>query len=381
MDIQDIQLQKKGVAKYYQLQEDIYRRIRNGELKIGDSLPGERQLAQMYNVAHMTVRQAIAKLVEVGVLCRQHGSGTFVASDRKIPIRSKNNPSNPKAISVLLPASYTKDSKIQAPYIKHGILEAVYQVMSQPDFQVNIAYFPPDETSTISPLEKCLNNNVAGVIFWYIDTPKNNLLLDEMKERKIPFVLVNNYSINPYDYVVVDSRKGAAEMMKHLASLGHSKIAYLNSDESATSVKERKQGFLDGVKKYQLKGSKEFMVPIRQIKKGSLQDILKQLVEDGFSAIFAYNDFLAIKSVRELQGMGVKVPEQISLVGFDDIDISQYVLPALTTVRQDFYKIGLQAAKILLKKISCKGKKSPVLSAIKLTPNLVIRESSRSYNE
>ncbi len=361
-----------GIPKYYQLQERIYDLIKNGNMKVGDKLPGERELARQFNVAHMTARHAVQSLVNTGVLHKQHGKGTFVANLKKLSTSEIEGKAVSKTVTVVLPA-VPKSPKITVTFMRSGILEAVCEAMSEVNYQVNISYFNYSEKS--SPLERCIANSPGGIIFWHNETPKNLFMLKELNERGIPFVLVNNYSNQPYDYVVAENRIGALKMVEHLHELGHRKIAYVDRQENETSVNERREGFLEGIKKFDLNESGIITLKY-DFNEDDMRECVKDLVNRKFTAIFAHNDMAAISVIESLREMNVKVPDEISVVGYDNIDMAQFLTPPLTTVHQDFHEMGRKAAEILLGKMTGNSGRKKFNGKIRLVPELVVRESS-----
>ncbi|HBC89099.1 MAG TPA: hypothetical protein DCZ94_19340 [Lentisphaeria bacterium] len=370
MNIRASSIHEPGIPKYYQLQEKIFGLIKSGNMKVGDKLPGERELARQFNVAHMTARHAVQTLVNTGVLHKQHGKGTFVANLKKLSVSEIEGKSVSKTVTVVLPA-VPKSPKITVTFMRSGILEAVCEAMSEVNYQVNISYFNYSEKS--SPLERCISNNPGGVIFWHNETPKNLFMLKELNERGIPFVLVNNYSSEPYDYVVAENRAGSLKVVEYLHELGHRKTAYIDRQENESSVNERRAGFLEGIKKFDMNESENVTMK-SDFTEDDMRKCVKDLVDRKFTAIFAHNDMAAISVIEVLREMKIKVPEEMSVVGFDNIDMAQFMTPSLTTVHQDFHEMGRTAAEILLRKMT--GNAKNVHGKVKIVPDLIVRESS-----
>jgi len=372
MNIRTTAIQEPGIPKYYQLQNRIFDLIKSGNMKVGDKLPGERELARQFNVAHMTARHAVQTLVNTGVLHKQHGKGTFVANLTKLSTSEIEGRTAVKTVTVVLPA-VPKSPKITVAFMRSGILEAVCEAMSEVNCQVNISYFNFSEKS--SPLEKCMGCSPGGVIFWYNETPKNKFMLKELGERGVPVVLVNNYSSEPYDYVVAENRTGAMKMVEHLHGLGHRKIAYIDRQEDETSVNDRRAGFLEGIKKYKMPASENVTLKY-DFSDDDVRRCVKDLVDRKFTAIFAHNDMAAISVMEVLREMNVRVPDEMSVVGYDNIDMAQFLTPTLTTMHQDFHEMGRKAAEILLGKMTGNGGRRNFNGKIKLVPELVVRGSS-----
>jgi DNA-binding LacI/PurR family transcriptional regulator len=177
--------------------------------------------------------------------------------------------------------------------------------------------------------------------------------------------------------IILDHRRAAELALMHLRELGHDRIAFLrgqpNSADSATrweSIEEVAQEFGIRIRPelvLQLEGldsTPELGYPYGKA-------LLAKNIP--FTALFAYNDISAIGCIRAFQEAGLRVPDDVSVVGFDDIAIASFSIPTLTTVRQPLLKMGRMAAETLLDRIE---ERSAFLQDIRVEPELVIRRSS-----
>ncbi|AJY73347.1 LacI family DNA-binding transcriptional regulator [Paenibacillus beijingensis] len=203
-------------------------------------------------------------------------------------------------------------------------------------------------------------------------------LVSELKKRNIPYVIIDNQlPENTASSIAVDNYRGGYEAASHLLSLGHRNIAHLCGPELFLSTRERRSGFLDALKEA---GMEPFAVEQGDYDIEFGYETARKWLADGTlpTAVFAGDDYIAIGFMNALMEAGVRVPEQLSVVGYDDQDIASRLRPFLTTVRQPSERIGLAAADMLLRKIDGKTKRS---AGLKLKPELIIRQSTAARGE
>ncbi len=187
----------------------------------------------------------------------------------------------------------------------------------------------------------------------------------------VPVVLVNNFSY-PYS-ISVDQSLGAHQATAHLIALGHRRIAYVSLGTPSNTESMRFNGYHAALREYNLYVDEALVVPgyggiIGGIKAASqLLDLPEQP-----TAIFCFNDMTAVGMINGLLQRGYEVPRDFSVVGFDDLDISAYYHPTITTVRQPVYQLGREAAEIMFDLIGGNENISPKL----LEPELIVRDST-----
>jgi DNA-binding LacI/PurR family transcriptional regulator len=177
--------------------------------------------------------------------------------------------------------------------------------------------------------------------------------------------------------IVLDHHHAAHIALQHLVDLGHSRIAFMKGASFSSDSEVRWNAIREAARDLKLEILPELTVQI-DINDATPQlgyPFAKQLLERGapFTALFAYNDHSALGAIRAFQEAGLRVPDDISVVGFDDIQGAAYNTPSLTTVRQPLARMGTIAAQTLLERIegSLEGPKE-----IAVQPELMIRESS-----
>jgi DNA-binding LacI/PurR family transcriptional regulator len=177
--------------------------------------------------------------------------------------------------------------------------------------------------------------------------------------------------------VVLDHRRAAALALKYLKDLSHERIAFMIGNPLSSDSETRWEAIRDVSNQIGLKIDSELVAQISTDDPTPMlgYPIAKQLLarKKSFTALFAYNDISAIGAVRAFQEQGLRVPRDVSVIGFDDIPAAAFHMPSLTTVRQPLNRMGEVAAQILLERIE--GGKD-YSSEIAIEPELIVREST-----
>lgn len=206
----------------------------------------------------------------------------------------------------------------------------------------------------------------------------SGMLDDAMLERlarEIPIVLVAREQSGPRLHSLrVDNRTGAYLAVKHLISLGHHRIAHIAGPSDQFDARERFKGYRDAIEEAGLRVDSDLVVQGGFLEGGGLAAVLTLLKNaTAFTAVFAGNDQSALGARIALLRYGIRVPDDISLVGFDDLGLARTVEPELTTVRQPVHQLGCAAARA-----ACALAGGEVLAASAALPvELIVRGSTR----
>lgn len=170
----------------------------------------------------------------------------------------------------------------------------------------------------------------------------------QLNKTTVPTVLLDNYieHNNRVGYVGTDNYEGIDLAVSHLHQLGHKKIAFLNGSKNSMVSEQRQQSFINNISKYGLTADDNLMkfgyyVP------DCAKDHVPGFIKNGATAIMCASDLIASGVVKEIHKLGLKVPGDISVIGFDDLPIASAMSPSLTTVRQDRIDLGKSAFLLL----------------------------------
>ncbi len=216
-----------------------------------------------------------------------------------------------------------------------------------------------------------LERSVEGLIA--VDTPCRHRLT-------VPVVAVSGQPrVKGVTYVVIDHERAAELALGHLQQLGHTRLAFIQGQAFSSDTALRWQSF---ERQARCRGIAVDPRLVAQLEGDSSSPELGyaatcQLLSAGqpFTALVAFNDVSAIGAIRALRCAGRRVPEDVSVIGFDDIQSAAFHNPALTTIRQPLWKMGQLAASTLLRRIS-QGRRAAVPPVVMVEPELVVREST-----
>jgi LacI family transcriptional regulator len=226
-------------------------------------------------------------------------------------------------------------------------------------------------------LDMILSTRVDGVLFAPAGDPSiEHLRL--LEKRKIPFVLLDREVPGvESDRVLGDSKEGAKLLVEHLLELGHSRIALINGSSDTSTARNRLQGYKEALTQRDIGFDPQLALEVtfRGLENESVLSPLFAL-EKPPTAIFAANNFLAISIIRSLKSMNLRVPEDISLVGYDDLGFASELNPFLTVAVQPAYQFGYEGIGLLIDRIQGTAASEP--RTLLFPSEIVIRSSSIS---
>ena len=333
--------------------EYIQRQIEEGQFVPHEQIPTEMELAQQFGVSRITTKRALVELERSGYIYRKRGSGSYVrerqdsseVQDResKEMIPAKN------IISIVLP--YMVENG-HVGYIK-GIsdyLEATGYYLSLHSTDWN----PERERELLNRLPK---HGFVGIILYPVSTIYNQDIIHMHHLNGYPLVAIDQfYDGVPVPSVVSDNRNGSYMAARHLIEQGHRRVAYVSSIgiQYRNSVRDRYFGYFQALKDFGLPLDSELVVTdfYRELTSENThayyEEVARSLMTKGVTAIMMEHDQLALDMMAACYMAGIKVPEQLSIIGFDDIELAQHGEPPLTTIAQDFYEVGKYAAELMV---------------------------------
>lgn len=217
---------------------------------------------------------------------------------------------------------------------------------------------------------------VEGLIL--VDTPPQNGV-------SVPVVAVSGHRHVPgVTNIMLNHTRAARLALEYLKELGHRRIALIKGQAFSSDTEVRWKAVRSAAQSLDIEVEESLTIQLESDsptpKPG--YDVTRRLMESGktFTALFAFNDISAIGAIRALREMGMRVPEDISVVGFDDILSAAYQNPGLTTIRQPLREMGITAASTVLQRING-GAKAEYPKSIIVEPELVVRESTAPLRE
>jgi LacI family transcriptional regulator len=258
-----------------------------------------------------------------------------------------------------------------------GILEEATRQI----FAVKVYHLTHSNPENI--IRQIIEQRVAGIIFYPSASVEFDIILNEAGRKHIPCASANMSSASVGIGVTSDDFQGTRDAVKYLAGLGHRRISYISNKNREEFIVTRENGYIAGMKEH-VPGSGNMKIAYGintedDENQPLIRGILSKSGDKRPSAIVCYSDFIACDILRVAYQMGIKVPEELSLVGFADLIVAKRAVVPLTTVAQPFEEMGRVTANMLIDAI--KNKRSDILEKPenrKLEVKLVARKSTAS---
>tara|TARA_R110002095_G_scaffold184553_5_gene161750 strand:+ start:231 stop:1370 length:1140 start_codon:yes stop_codon:yes gene_type:complete len=361
--------EKTREPKHQQVLNSLLQDLGSGRFKEGEKLPTEMELAQCFAVSRPTVTKAVQELVQLGLVFRKAGAGTFVE-------KTKSN--QRRIFGLIVPE--LGDSEIFDPVCnqitnliqKQGHFVQWAGTNSKPFHRETIEH-------VFAACKQLIDAEVAGVFFAPFVTPgealnPNQKIVNGFRKAGIPVVLLDrDIEMFPhrsdFDLVGVDHLRAQARIARLLIDTGHRRIAFWLWDNVANTIQLRIAGaqhvFLESGIPFEQK-------LIQTCDPNNMQQVSTLIQKLNPDAIMCANDIFAAKLMKTLDMISVKVPEDLSVTGYDDVQYATLFRVPLSTLSQPCDKIGEIAVRLMNDRI-----KKPDLPAreVTLTPSLKIRES------
>jgi len=258
------------------------------------------------------------------------------------------------------------------------VVRGIEEVAQQDHLSIFLSVSNNDPEREVAVIETFHRRRVDAIIV--ADSRLTEQYEGHLVQIPVPTVLLNYQAEAKLEHlhsVSSDDYAGARVAVEYLLSLGHRAIGYLGAGNRPRSNRIRMQAYSDALASAGITPDPRWMCvsaprPPQHAEDVSIgQQFLPDLFESGVTAVFCYNDMVANGALLACRSLGVAVPEQLSLVGFDDIELAQYVIPPLTTVHQPKLRLGQVAMQMLLDLLAG----HPVQDAV-LPAELVVRSST-----
>ncbi|MFB1049883.1 LacI family DNA-binding transcriptional regulator [Paraliobacillus sp. JSM ZJ581] len=178
---------------------------------------------------------------------------------------------------------------------------------------------------------------------------------DYLAKLKVPIVLLDRvFDKEDYSYVKVNNREGAHEATNYLKQIGCKKIAHIAGPSSVLNAKNRRQGYLDAVAHESWFSNDLIITSDYDMKPQASTEDIKTLLQKhpDIDGIFTANDTIAIRTMKAAEEMQIKIPDDLSIIGFDGISLGEITSPSLTTMAQPIYEMGRKAASMIMDEIN-----------------------------
>ncbi|REE66969.1 GntR family transcriptional regulator [Paenibacillus taihuensis] len=335
----------KRVPLYTQIRTFISDQIAQGKLKPGERLPSENELAEHFGVSRITVKGALSTLVEEGAVYRIQGKGSFVADgpQSKEPALYPTGaplvkPRKMKLISLLIPS-------LKTAYMVN-LVKGVEEAAALGGYRVIVSMTHESVETECMLLAEADEFGVDGVIVYPVEGESYNEDILRMSLRGYPIVVIDRYLKGlETNCVCSDHFGGAYEATNHLIQSGHTRIAFLTAPAKGTSsMEDRLDGYRRALADHGIPSDPRLVFtntdPIQ------IERFLRESTD--VTAVFALNSSLGLKVMAAAERLEFAIPEQLSVIFFDDLEHSSRWAKRPSCILQQEEEIGIQATKLLL---------------------------------
>ena len=352
--------------KYLELVEHLRTQITSGEIQSGQKLPSENTLSAEYQVSRQTVRKALSILQNEGYVYAEHGRGTFCSKQIRRTQPSKN---------IAVVTTYLSD------YIFPRVIQGIDDVLTGAGYSIVLKNTKNSRTREAACLQELLDKGIDGVI---IEPSKSQIfcrhmeLYEQLEKSHIPYVFIQGCfpQMMEKPHVLMDDCQGGYMITRYLIARGHRNIVGIFKADDMQG-QNRHKGYVRALQEAGILYDPDkviwFHTEDRRIH--PYEAIRKMAVKGKLHAVVCYNDQTAQLVIKALKEEGLRVPEDVSVTGYDNSALANMDGLQLTTIDHPQEKLGVMAANLLLSMIQNGGKEEG--ESVLIQPTLVEGTSCR----
>lgn len=329
-----------------------------------------KKIAHLAQVSHSTVSRALRNNPRISAetaqriqrIAAQHGYHPSLAARSLVTRRTQT-------IGCVV-------TSIADPFVA-GVVTGVEEVANRHGYSVFLANSKGDAKRELDVVRVFREHRVDGILV--AASRLGSEYVPHLRQLQIPIVLINN--LQPGDFinsVTIDNLEAARVMVRHLVELGHREIAYIGDESGDQSNRERLAGYCQTLQDAGIAMRSDFVVEAAAGPEGGERQMEHLLsLPARPSAVFCYDDLIALGALKAIRRAKLSAPADISVVGFDDIFVASYTDPPLTTMRQPMTAMGRRAMGILIELLSRPFEETRTENwHVKVSGELVVREST-----
>ncbi len=352
--------------KYLRIVESLRASIEAGRYRNGERLPSEAELVRKFGVSRMTAVKAMQHLRQEGLLVRRTGSGSY-AAETATGVKP--------VFGLIIPD--LGETEIFEPICK-GMSGSPNLAGHSLSWGQSVSRANKEDAAE-QLCEQYIAQRVSGVFFAPLEFAPhrdvvNRRVLKLLKSARIPVVLLDRCALDyparsEYDIVGLDNRRAAFVMAEHLLQQGAKRLAFLARPGSAETVEDRIVGYREALYAHGKEINRKLLLRVDPTDSDTLGKAISAQRIDG---LLCANDRTAAEAMRSVLGIGLRIPQDIRVAGFDDVRYAELLPVALTTMHQPCLQIGEAAIATMLDRIS-----NPHLAprSVLLNGRLVVRKS------
>lgn len=318
-----------------------------------------KEIAENLGVSISTVSKALNNATDISEETKKRVLDYVYATD----FSRKKHRSNAKRVGLFL-----EEIGLSSEQIGYDILTGFKEMAEKYNYEVVIKSTTHDDTDVNYDAIMAENSLLGSFV---LGANLNSALYDKLTRTKYPTVVMDNFIMNQYvSSIGVDNINTVAQMVSYLVSLGHRRIGFINGEKGSVVSRERLSGYICGLMDNEIEFDPQ-LVAFGAFTEKCGEEYAPDLLEKQATAIMCACDLTAIGAVNALKSRGIRVPEDVSVTGYDDIVLSRYVTPSITTIKQDFVSIGKNGFSILRQMLKGASPERVILNGA-----LMIRDSA-----
>ncbi|QSO46563.1 LacI family DNA-binding transcriptional regulator [Alicyclobacillus mengziensis] len=257
-------------------------------------------------------------------------------------------------------------------YFMFDVLAGIHERLAAVGYDLTLVSTTTAQQRLVSYLDLCTEKRFDGVIVMGIrlDDP----YVHEVVEAPLPSVVIDLPLISKHcAYVMTDNVNGARFAVRHLVERGHRKIGFVNGHQQAAVSQERRRGWEAACREQKIPFEEDWVYDADFTLQGGIRGLIElRARHKDMTAIFFASDLMAIGALQHCREQGIQVPQDLALVGFDNIDLTQFVTPTVSTIGQPRYEMGTTATELLLGMLD----ENKLPEGRMMSPELIVRETS-----
>jgi GntR family transcriptional regulator, arabinose operon transcriptional repressor len=370
------------IPLYQQIQDYIRHVIAAENMKPGDRIPTEKELMDQFHVSKITVANALTGLANEKLIARVPGKGSFVAEEADLlpagqllttPLKGRDGKLATGMIGVIMPTIHD--------YFAIRLIEGIQEALNHEGYRSMIMLTDGKLEKEKDAIKELKALGAEGLLIFPVDEENYNEEILGMKLSGFPFVLIDRYlpGVETH-YIAADGRRGTRLAVEHLWELGHRDIAICSDSPLQTvTVQERIEGYIDALKDKGALINPAHMItdfkPLSVLKDAEAHPLYRYIRNRMVTAYISLNGRLGVQIYQMAKQAGLNVPEDVSIVSFDDPTSIVEEFSIFTHVKQFEWDMGYQAAGKLLEVLRGHGEVKSY-SKLLIEPELVIRQTS-----
>lgn len=308
-------------------------------------------MADKFNVSRVTANRAFIELEREGLIYRVRGSGSFVASDTDKKVQQNKEGNN--LIALILPFNSSQGRMMDT-------IKGATEYLNKFGYYLSVHSAEQDSGKARKLINELVDKNISGIIYYPNFNNENLNLMNKLFLDNYPIVTIDKYYESiPISYVVSDNFEGGYKATQYLIELNHRNIGFMSEDpiEEVMSIRERYFGYCKALKEKNIELNFDIIkLGISEMfnekdREKMIAKALAEMMKHKLTAVVTGNDYFAIQLMDICESKNIPVPEEISIIGFDNIEQADKLNVPLTTVEQNFHEIGRKSSEILVKSL------------------------------